>query len=63
MNCEPWQRGAIELADAIAAGELTATEVIESHIERIGSVNPSVNAITETLETTALQAARAIDRR
>jgi amidase len=62
MTAELWRMGAMELAAAIRGGTVTATEVIESHLQRITTVNPTVNAITETLESSALMAAREVDR-
>lgn len=44
---ELWQESASTLAKRIRAGSTTSREVIESHIERIDTVNGSINAIVE----------------
>ncbi len=51
------------LRDAIAAGELSAAEVLEAHLERIGAVNPEVNAIVTLVPERAREEAAAADRR
>lgn len=56
-----WARSAGELADLIAAREVSAREVVDAHLERIEAVNPAVNAITLTLAESARAAADAID--
>lgn len=48
-------------AASIAKGDITSREVVEAHLTRIDAVNPSVNAITRTLDETALAAADAAD--
>ena len=58
---EWWRKGAVELARAIAAGEATSREVVESHLARIEQVNPQVNAVVRTMADTALAAADAAD--
>ena len=58
---EWWRKGAVELARAIAAGEVTSREVVESHLARIEQVNPAVNAVVRTMADTALAAADAAD--
>jgi amidase len=44
---ELWQESASTLAKRIRAGSTTSREVIESHIERIDTVNGLINAIVE----------------
>jgi amidase len=57
-----WGRTATELAAGIRAREISAREVMESHLERIAAVNPRVNAIVTQLEPElALQAAAKAD--
>jgi amidase len=36
---------ASELARAIRGGEVSSVEVVEAHLERIGEVNPKLNAV------------------
>jgi Asp-tRNA(Asn)/Glu-tRNA(Gln) amidotransferase A subunit family amidase len=38
-------RSASELADAIKAGDLSAEEVVDTHIRHIETVNPALNAV------------------
>ena len=53
---------AIETAAALAAGEVSAREVLAEHIARIEATNPALNAIvTLTLDRAADMAARADD--
>lgn len=40
-----WRMSAVELAEAIRSKQVSSQEVIESHLQRIEAVNPSVNAI------------------
>ncbi|HEY6797287.1 MAG TPA: amidase [Kineosporiaceae bacterium] len=56
-----WTYGAGELAALIGRGELTAREVVQAHLDRIGQVNPAVNAITRVLADTALAEADRVD--
>jgi amidase len=58
-----WGRTATELATGLRAREISAREVMESHLERIAAVNPRVNAIVTLLEPEqALAEADAKDR-
>jgi len=47
MGEELWRSSATSLATRIREGEVSAREVAESHLERIASVNPDLNAIVE----------------
>jgi amidase len=49
------------LRDAVAARELSATEVVSAHLERIEQVNPRVNAIVTIVPERALADAAALD--
>src|SRR4051794_25718460 len=59
---ELWRRSATELAAAIATGEVSSTEVVQAHLDRIEAVNPTVNAVTRVLADEALLAAKEADR-
>ena len=52
---------AADLARAIAAGELSAREVVEAFIARIGEVNDKLNAVTVELFQSARTAAQEVD--
>lgn len=42
---ELWQWRAVDLAAALATGQVSAREVLAAHLDRIAAVNPAVNAI------------------
>lgn len=50
-----------ELAARIAAGEVSSTEAVRAHVERIEAVNPTLNAIVTIDPQRALEQARAAD--
>ena len=52
---------ATEMAARIRSGDLSASEVMEAHLERIEEVNPRVNAIVTLLPEEAMEGARAAD--
>lgn len=54
---------AVELAALIKRGELSATAVLQAHLDQIDSVNPEVNAIITYLPEMALESARAADEK
>ena len=53
MGEELWRRSAIELAGLIKGKSVSSVEVVESHLERIGEVNPYLNAVTVVLADSA----------
>ena len=54
---------AVELAQKIRSGELSAVETMEAHLAQIEKVNPQVNAIVTLLPEMALEAARKADEK
>ncbi len=52
---------AAEIVGSIAAGDLSAAEVVEGFIERVCEVNPKLNAVAVELFPSARSAARKID--
>jgi aspartyl-tRNA(Asn)/glutamyl-tRNA(Gln) amidotransferase subunit A len=54
---------AAELAAAVAAGETSAVEVTQAHLDRIGAVDGSVQAFLHVNAEHALAQAREVDRR
>ena len=52
---------ACKIADAIATGELTSTAVVESCIEQIKKVNPSINAVVQLAQDRAMKEAQQCD--
>jgi amidase len=57
----PPLRSARAIATAVRRGELGAVDVVRAHLDRIGALNPRVNALTIVFEGPALAAAAAID--
>ncbi|MFN8483044.1 MAG: amidase family protein [Anaerolineae bacterium] len=57
------QMSAAQLAQRIAAGDITAAEAVEAHIERIERVNPSLNAVVVKRYAAARAEARTADAR
>lgn len=58
---ELWRKSAGELAALIATRQNSSVEVIEAHLARIATVNPSVNAVVQVLADEARMAALAAD--
>lgn len=58
-----WRLSARAQAAAVREGEATAAELVESHLERIAEVNPSVNAVTQLITERARAQAEETDRR
>lgn len=56
-------RSAVEIADAVSAGEMTARTVIEQALARIERLDPSLNAFVHVDVDAALRAAADLDRR
>ena len=52
---------ATKLAGAIRAKKVSATEVVQAHIDRINEVNPKLNAVVQLVEERALSEAREAD--
>lgn len=52
---------AVDLAAQVRSGELSATEVMTAHLERIEVVNPAVNALVDLRPEQAMAEARSID--
>ena len=55
------RKSATDLADLIRKKETSSKEVVEAHFNRISEVNPYLNAITLTLEESAIEAAEKAD--
>ena len=54
---------AVELASLIKRGEVSATEVVQAHLDQIDAVNPKLNAIVTYLPEMALELAKHADER
>jgi aspartyl-tRNA(Asn)/glutamyl-tRNA(Gln) amidotransferase subunit A len=57
------KKTAAELAAAMAAGEVSAAEVTQAHLDRIGAVDGEVKAFLHVAADDALAQARAVDRK
>ena len=55
------KKSASELAELVRSKEASSKEIVEAHFNRIKEVNPSINAITLTLEESALKLADEAD--
>ncbi|MBK0869456.1 MAG: amidase [Saccharopolyspora sp.] len=55
-----WQTAG-ELAAAVRSGELSAREVVRSHLDQVEQLNPHVNAIVTLVAEQAMEQARAAD--
>lgn len=58
-----WRMSAAAQAEAVRGGEVSAVELVDSHLERIAEVNPRVNAVTQLLAERAREDAARTDRR
>src|SRR6266545_202510 len=58
-----WTCSAIELAARIAAGDISAAQAVEAHVERIEEVNPGLNAVVWKRYDAARAEAREADGR
>ncbi|MGW5673582.1 amidase [Streptomyces sp. NPDC003860] len=58
-----WKLSAGAQAEAVRRGEVSAVDLVDSHLGRIAEVNPRTNAVTQLLAERAREAAAAIDRR
>ncbi|MEV7122120.1 amidase [Kitasatospora griseola] len=58
-----WKLSAGALAAAVRAGEVSALDVMDAHLDRIAAVNPRINAVTQLFGDRARAEARRIDRR
>ena len=58
-----WAMTAADQAQAVRGGEISAVELVDSHLERIAEVNPQVNAVTQLLAERAREAAAHTDQR
>lgn len=62
MMLPPYMTAAA-IAGRVAAGEISAVEVVRGHLERIERLNPLLNAYTDITARRALRQAAEIDRR
>ncbi|MEU3497364.1 amidase [Kitasatospora cineracea] len=58
-----WAMTAAAQAEAVRGGEISAVELVDSHLDRIAEVNPQINAVTQLMAERAREAAARADRR
>jgi amidase len=58
---ELWRMSATELAEAISSRQVSSSEVIEAHLQRIEAINDSINAVVIVMAEQALNAAKTAD--
>ncbi|MFD6186614.1 amidase [Streptomyces goshikiensis] len=63
MRDDLWRMPATAQAEAVREGDVSAVELIDSHLERIAEVNPRINAVTQLMADSARGAAALTDRR
>lgn len=63
MSTPIWQWPAGEIADAIRAGHISATDAVSAHVERMRAANPAVNAVVVDLGDEAMATAKEADER
>lgn len=56
-----WRKSAVEIAEMVHSGQVSAREVTESVLGRLAEVNPAINAVVQELPDEALAAADAVD--
>ncbi|WP_171230857.1 amidase family protein [Ruegeria sp. HKCCA6707] len=59
---ELWRLSATELAAQTTRGDIRAEDAVQSALDRMQQVNPTLNAVVEDLGVEALQRARDLDR-
>ncbi|WEH33473.1 amidase [Streptomyces sp. AM 4-1-1] len=63
MPDDLWRMSAVEQAEAVRDADVSAVELVDSHLDRIAEVNPRVNAVTQLLAERAREAAAFVDAR
>ncbi|MEE4422673.1 amidase [Streptomyces bugieae] len=63
MHSALWKLTAAAQAAAVRDGDVSAVELVDAHLARIGEVNPAVNAVTQLLAERARTEAAAVDRK
>lgn len=58
-----WAMTAADQAAAVRSSEISAVDLVDSHLERIACVNPRVNAVTQLMAERAREEAARTDRR
>ncbi|WP_158964664.1 amidase family protein [Chachezhania sediminis] len=58
---ELYSRSAVELAEMVRSGAVTAVEVTQAHLDRIAATNPAINAIVDIFPEESVAEAAAVD--
>jgi amidase len=59
---ELWTWTAVDLAEAIKAGEISSREAVQGCLERLEAINPTINAVVDLMAEEALAAADEADK-
>ncbi len=60
-STELWRLGAAEISALTRSGEISATEAVDSALDRMAAVNPALNAVVADLSDEARARAKALD--
>ncbi|MGI9307745.1 MAG: amidase, partial [Gammaproteobacteria bacterium] len=60
---ELYYKTATEQAELVRKGEVSATELVQAHLQRIDTINASLNAVVTRCDDTALAAAKNADQK
>jgi aspartyl-tRNA(Asn)/glutamyl-tRNA(Gln) amidotransferase subunit A len=63
MSSDLTRLPAVQIAEVVAAGEVSAVEVTRAHLDRIAAVEPDVHAFLHVATQSALMAAGEVDRK
>ena len=58
-----WKKSATEITQLVRSREVSAVEVTEDSLARLGEVNPAINAVVKEFPDEAIAAAREVDRK
>ena len=56
-----WTQTATDMVAGPKRGDYSAMELTQAHLDRIGQVNPGINAVVQDCSDEALSQARAVD--
>ena len=60
MSSDYWTYSATEIVEHIKKQNLSAVEILETHLDRISATNTVINAVVTVSEETALNQAKAV---
>ena len=60
---ELWKLPGYEIAELVKSRQISAVEVTKAHLERLGKVNPKLNAVVQEMPEEAIEDAKEIDKK